>query len=291
MKAIFAALISIRGLSGLVGALLLATLIWLFAPALLGTESLVVRILLTAVPIVLWLVVLVVVVMLRQRRDAALVSGATETAERSAKADAATLAAAEEERVIGQRLTEALGAMKSAAGAKGGFLYERPWYVIIGPPGSGKTTAIQNSGLDFPLVAGRVAGVGGTRNCDWWIAEQAVLIDTAGRYTTQDSDARRRQGGLGALPRPPAPRASPPAAQRRHRGVRRGHAEPPRCGRARDARARRAPAHERTGAEARAAPAGLFRREQGRPRRRLHRILRRPRPGGAQPGLGHDLPG
>ena len=153
------------------------------------------RILLTAVPIVVWLVVLVVLVMLRQKRDAALISGATETAERSAKADAATLAAAEEERVIGQRLTEALGAMKSAAGAKGNYLYERPWYVIIGPPGSGKTTAIQNSGLDFPLVAGRVAGVGGTRNCDWWIAEQAVLIDTAGRYTTQDSDAGADKAG------------------------------------------------------------------------------------------------
>ena len=33
-------------------------------------------------------------------------------------------------------------------------------------------------------------GVGGTRNCDWWFTDQAVLIDTAGRYTTQDSDAR-----------------------------------------------------------------------------------------------------
>ena len=31
-------------------------------------------------------------------------------------------------------------------------------------------------------------GVGGTRNCDWWFTAEAVLIDTAGRYTTQDSD-------------------------------------------------------------------------------------------------------
>src|SRR5690606_28090850 len=30
---------------------------------------------------------------------------------------------------------------------------------------------------------------GGTRNMDFWFAEDAVLIDTAGRYTTQDSDA------------------------------------------------------------------------------------------------------
>jgi type VI secretion system protein ImpL len=32
-------------------------------------------------------------------------------------------------------------------------------------------------------------GVGGTRNCDWWFTDDAVLIDTAGRYTTQDSHA------------------------------------------------------------------------------------------------------
>src|SRR5690606_337591 len=32
-----------------------------------------------------------------------------------------------------------------------------------------------------------VRGVGGTRNCDWWFTDEAVLIDTAGRYTTQDT--------------------------------------------------------------------------------------------------------
>ena len=72
------------------------------------------------------------------------------------------------------------------------FLYELPWYVIIGAPGSGKTTALLNSGLEFPLAASMgdaaIRGVGGTRNCDWWFTTEAVLIDTAGRYTTQDSD-------------------------------------------------------------------------------------------------------
>lgn len=70
-------------------------------------------------------------------------------------------------------------------------LYQLPWYIVIGPPGAGKTTAISNSGLEFPLsdIVGRqsVGGVGGTRNCDWWFTNEAVLIDTAGRYTTQDS--------------------------------------------------------------------------------------------------------
>ena len=82
-------------------------------------------------------------------------------------------------------------------------MYEQPWYVIIGPPGAGKTTALVNSGLTFPLAAelgqagkpGAVAGVGGTRLCEWWFADEAVLIDTAGRYTTQDSDAAVDRAG------------------------------------------------------------------------------------------------
>ena len=31
-------------------------------------------------------------------------------------------------------------------------------------------------------------GVGGTRNCDWWLTNEAVILDTAGRYTTEDDD-------------------------------------------------------------------------------------------------------
>lgn len=73
------------------------------------------------------------------------------------------------------------------------YVYQLPWYVVIGAPGAGKTTALVNSGLSFPLAEElgqeRIKGAGGTRNCDWWFTDQAVLLDTAGRYTTQDSDA------------------------------------------------------------------------------------------------------
>ncbi|KWB48615.1 type VI secretion system membrane subunit TssM [Burkholderia ubonensis] len=72
------------------------------------------------------------------------------------------------------------------------YLYQLPWYVFIGAPGSGKTTALVNSGLSFPLAEqfGRAAirGVGGTRHCDWWFTNDAVLIDTAGRYTTHEGN-------------------------------------------------------------------------------------------------------
>ncbi|NKE46920.1 type VI secretion system membrane subunit TssM [Roseomonas frigidaquae] len=189
------AFLTIPALGGLFGALILVPVIWLFAPALLGIEALWLLGLLAALPVLVWLAVMLVVVQRRRKREAGLIAGVTAADTAAAKDKASAEAASAEEQAVSARLAEALGALKTAGGGKGGYLYERPWYVIIGPPGSGKTTAIENSGLNFPLSAGRVKGVGGTRNCDWWIAEQAVLIDTAGRYTTQDSDAQADKAG------------------------------------------------------------------------------------------------
>ncbi len=77
-----------------------------------------------------------------------------------------------------------LGGKKRGSGA----LYSLPWYAIIGPPGAGKTTAIKHSGLVFPYADTSVRGVGGTRNCDWWFTNEAILLDTAGRYATEQED-------------------------------------------------------------------------------------------------------
>jgi type VI secretion system protein ImpL len=99
-----------------------------------------------------------------------------------------------DEAILKDKMKDALATLKSSGGGKKDYLYDLPWYLLIGPPGSGKTTALINSGLRFPLLRGAtpaaIAGVGGTRYCDWWFTEEAVLIDTAGRYTTQDSDAQ-----------------------------------------------------------------------------------------------------
>ena len=116
----------------------------------------------------------------------------------SIKASGRATPGAQDAAQLRARFDEALAALREAKG-KTVNLYELPWYIIVGPPGSGKTTAIANSGLNFPLAKkfGREAlrGVGGTRNCDWWFTDEAILLDTAGRYTTQDSDSESDQAG------------------------------------------------------------------------------------------------
>ena len=66
-----------------------------------------------------------------------------------------------------------------------------PWVLVLGPPAVGKTTALNRSGLSF--TSRRMQGIGPTRNCTWWLASDAVFLDTAGRYSvvTDDHDEWR----------------------------------------------------------------------------------------------------
>jgi type VI secretion system protein ImpL len=183
-----------RALAALFAVSLLTPIVWLFGPMLhLGgfrpLESEINRMIVCAALFVLCLAFVFFTDRRRRRRDALLVQGIAEP-------DPAADRAAEEEGELRERLTAAMERLKASSGKKGGFLYEQPWYVIIGPPGSGKTTALANSGLDFPLSdGGKLQGVGGTRLCEWWLSDNAVLIDTAGRYTSQDSDAAADKAG------------------------------------------------------------------------------------------------
>ena len=142
---------------------------------------------------ILWicaLLVLLVIALRDRKKDEALAEDIV--AARDETAPAADLAS-EELDEMRDKLTAALKTLRKSQRGRA-CLYQLPWYIIIGPPGAGKTTAIVNSGLQFPLADGTeasaLAGVGGTRNCDWWFTENAVLVDTAGRYTTQESDAQ-----------------------------------------------------------------------------------------------------
>lgn len=78
------------------------------------------------------------------------------------------------------------------------ILYELPWYLMLGASGSGKTSLLRNSGLNFPLNSDEeieLKGFTGTKDVDWWFADEAVILDTAGRYTT-NVEARKEWLGL-----------------------------------------------------------------------------------------------
>ena len=85
-----------------------------------------------------------------------------------------------------QRLLEAISALRASrvGKAKGpGALYVLPWYMIIGPPASGKTTLLENSGLNFPYLDPQR----GRRRC---AASAARATATGGSPTRRSSSTR-----------------------------------------------------------------------------------------------------
>jgi type VI secretion system protein ImpL len=133
-----------RALAAMMAVGLLVPIVWLFGPMVNigGFRPLESELNRMGVCVALFVICLLVIWFAdrrRRRRDALLVQGIAEP-------DPAADRAAEEEGELRDRLTAAMERLKASSGKKGGFLYEQPWYVIIGPPGSGKTTALANSG-------------------------------------------------------------------------------------------------------------------------------------------------
>ncbi|MBZ8138663.1 type VI secretion system membrane subunit TssM [Rubrivivax gelatinosus] len=117
------------------------------------------------------------------------------------------------EQALQQRLRAAVRTIRrSRMGQARGTaaLYELPWYIVIGNPAAGKSSAILHSGLTFPFEGGAgraLRGVGGTRDCDWFFTSEGILLDTAGRYAVRAEDRSEWFEFLGLLrrTRPRAP--------------------------------------------------------------------------------------
>ncbi len=101
----------------------------------------------------------------------------------------------ERSKELQDRWKEATEALRNSHLKKyGNPLYVLPWYLVIGESGSGKTTAIRSARLSSPFAdVGRTSGISGTRNCDWWFFEQAILLDTAGRYAIPVDEGRDKE--------------------------------------------------------------------------------------------------
>lgn len=196
----------IRWIITAIGFIALSLLIWFGGPKVavsgyVPLETPTSRLLTIVIIILLWAIWQLWKQILAKKDNEGLIAGLESSAQQTTPADTGG-AAHEDVGQLQQNFNDALSVLRKTKlkGARGEQqLYELPWYIIIGPPGSGKTTAIVNSGLRFPLGEqfGKQAlrGVGGTRDCDFWFTEEAVLVDTAGRYTTQDSHAESDKAG------------------------------------------------------------------------------------------------
>jgi len=103
----------------------------------------------------------------------------------------------EEQKELRGRFLDALQTLKTSSlysGRSERWRTELPWYLVIGPTNVGKTSLLDFSGLDFPLnklERKLTRDTLGTRNCDWYFANNAVLIDTSGRYLTQQDEVAK----------------------------------------------------------------------------------------------------
>lgn len=71
-------------------------------------------------------------------------------------------------------------------------IYSLPWYLVIGAPKSGKSSLVLGSRLNFQTLPSQRQSeqkfIRPTRSVDWRVTNDAVFLDTAGRYQTEGAD-------------------------------------------------------------------------------------------------------
>ena len=81
----------------------------------------------------------------------------------------------------------------SMGGGSKEAVYSLPWYVVAGPPKTGKSSLVISSDLNFQNLPSQrqseLRMIRPTTSVDWRVTSDAVFIDTAGRYQTEGPDA------------------------------------------------------------------------------------------------------
>jgi type VI secretion system protein ImpL len=63
------------------------------------------------------------------------------------------------------------------------FKYKKPWYLVLGPTQSGKSTLLSKADINLKGIDGLPAmTITPTANVNWWLADEAVFVDISGNY-------------------------------------------------------------------------------------------------------------
>ncbi|HKX31953.1 MAG TPA: type VI secretion system membrane subunit TssM [Blastocatellia bacterium] len=94
---------------------------------------------------------------------------------------------------------------RGGAAPGGDAIYSLPWFLIVGPPSSGKSSLMLSAGLSFTALKSQRHSdldlLRPTGHCDWRVTDHAVLIDSAGRYQTEGADRDEWLGLIETLKR------------------------------------------------------------------------------------------
>ena len=149
------ALLKHPGLVIEIGVVFAIALIW-FAGPLVGFDSVEGRVLIIIGVVLLRVGVHVVQYFLAQQRGAKLEQSLRQEGAR--QVGGARPDRKEEIDAVRIQFEKGIAALKESKlskGLRGGAaLYALPWYMFIGPPASGKSTALRHSGLQFPSLSG-----------------------------------------------------------------------------------------------------------------------------------------
>ncbi|MEN3332492.1 MAG: type secretion system protein ImpL [Blastocatellia bacterium] len=161
----------------------------------LGPDDMSVRIILIAL-ILMTLPLAVLIAHLRKKQNEKKAAGASRAALQKPAPPAQEMSAPtrsyDELTRAAEETVQWLRNTKLGAEQPGGAVYRLPWFLIAGPPASGKTSLVLSSGLDFHALPSQrnaeLHVVRPTRDCQWRVTRSAVLLDTSGRYTTEGPD-------------------------------------------------------------------------------------------------------
>lgn len=68
-------------------------------------------------------------------------------------------------------------------------LSQLPWYLLIGPSGTGKTTLLANANVNYILTKQiKQEKLATSDTCDWWVTRDLVLVDMPGSYLKEKNN-------------------------------------------------------------------------------------------------------
>ena len=206
------------------GLVLLLAVIWLLGPyfafgSARPMESVTGRVIATLILLLVWVAAMLWRTWRETRGSRKLVAEVTQQADAPMVGEARPTDSADVSQ-LRQRFDDAVTRLKKDRRG-GGNLYRLPWYVIIGPPGSGKTTALVNSGLRFPMEqeVGRRAMQGRRRHAQLRLVVHRRGHPARHRRPLHDPGLGSHRGrrGLVAVPAAAEETPAPAADQRRAR--------------------------------------------------------------------------